>query len=400
MALYNYKALNKEGGIVTGQLESVSKKEAGIKLNRQNLLLINLQTNKLKKLNIYDAQLKVSRKAVLVFTKQLLSLSRSGLPLVDSLTLLTTQTSDINLKNILIEICEEVKSGKSFSAMLQRFPHAFSELYINSIYVGEVSGNMDNILQRLVEHIENETKLKKDLKKAFRYPSFVVSMLITAFIIFISFVIPRFEPVFKKSQVELPFPTRFIMSLSDIFNTYGFILLLLIMIFTIVIVYIYKTDKGAYVIHNYILKIPIYGELLKKIAFQRFASTLALLISNGIPLVQALDTVIKIESNKVFKKNIKSMQIDLEKGQKIEIAMSNKSLFSNMMIHMVSIGEITGSIHEMLENAAEYSSTEINEAIENITVLIEPVVTIILAIMVLILALSIFLPMWNMLGIL
>ena len=145
MALYNYKALNKEGGIVTGQLESVSKKEAGIKLNRQNLLLINLQTNKLKKLNIYDAQLKVSRKAVLVFTKQLLSLSRSGLPLVDSLTLLTTQTSDINLKNILIEICEEVKSGKSFSATLQRFPHAFSELYINSIYVGEVSCNMDNI---------------------------------------------------------------------------------------------------------------------------------------------------------------------------------------------------------------------------------------------------------------
>jgi type II secretory pathway component PulF len=400
MAVYNYKALDSTGGVITGKIESGSIKEAGIKLNRQNLLLVNIQANKLQKLNIYEEKLKVNKKAILLFTKQLLSLIQAGLPLVDSLTLLTAQTSDANLKNILKEICEEIKSGESFSLTLKKFPQVFSELYINSIYVGEISGNLDKVLQRLIEHLENEIKLKKDLKKAFRYPLFVLGMLITAFIIFITFVIPRFEPVFKKSQTELPLPTKFILSLNGIFSSYGIVILAIILMLTFGLVYVYKTDRGGYFIHNFILRIPVYGELVRKISFQRFASTLALLNSNGIPLIKALDTVIKVESNKVFKDNIKNMQTDLEKGQKIAMAMSDKSLFSDIMIHMVSVGEITGSIQEMLENASQYSSAEIKEAIENITVLIEPVVTIILAIMVLILALSIFLPMWNMLGIL
>lgn len=401
MTSYTYKALNEEGGIVTGHLESNSKKEAGIQLNHKNLLLVDLQGKKTQKQNsIYDEQLKVPQKAILMFTKQLLSLSRSGLPLVDSLSLLTAQTPDINLKSILIEICDQLKSGKSFSGTLQKFPQVFSDLYINSIYIGEVSGNLDKILLSLVAHIESEIELKKNLKKAFRYPMFVIGMLISAFTVFITFVIPRFEPVFKKSQVELPLPTRLILSLNDIFNSYGILLIFILIIVGVGTAYLYKTERGGYLIQYYILKTPIYGSLLQKISFQRFASTLALLNSNGIPLVQAMNTAIKIEPNKVFKEDIKGMQINLEKGQKIASAMSEKHLFSKLMIHMVSIGEVTGSIHEMLENAANYTSTEIKEVIENITVLIEPVVTIILAIMVLLLALSIFLPMWNMLGIL
>lgn len=400
MTLYTYKALNEEGGIVTGQLDSGSKKDAGIQLTRKKLLLVELYANRIQKQSVYDGQLKVSQKAILIFTKHLLSLSRSGLPLVDSLSLLTAQTSDTNLKSILEEVCEQLKSGKSFSSTLKKFPQVFSELYINSIYIGEVSGNLDKILQNLVEHIENEIQLKKDLKKAFRYPMFVIGMLISAFIVFVTFVIPKFEPVFKKSQTELPFPTRLILSFNDFFSSYGILLIFVLIIVTVVVAYIYRTDHGGYLIQNFILKIPVYGELLRKISFQRFASTLALLNSNGIPLVQALNTVIQIEPNKIFKDNIINMQNDLENGKKIANAMSNKHLFSDIMIHMVSTGEIAGSISVMLENAAEYSTTEIKETIENITVLIEPVVTIILAIMVLLLALSIFLPMWNMLGIL
>jgi type II secretory pathway component PulF len=400
MTSYTYKALNEDGNTVTGVIDADTKKLAGSQISQKQLVLLELQEKKSVKEENKHKDLKVPQKAILVFTKQLLSLSRAGLPLVDSLELLSEQADNDNLRIILEDVCDQLKGGKSFSEALKQYPQVFTELYVNSIYIGEVSGNLDKILLSITERLESDMQLKKDLKKAFRYPMFVISVLFIAFVIFVTFVIPRFAPIFEKSRVELPLPTRMIMSINTLFSSYGILVIFVMVIIVIAIGYIYKTDKGKYLIHLYILKLPVYGNLIQKMAFQRFASTLALLNRHGIPLVQAMNTAIRIEPNKVFRDDIRYMQTNLEKGQKIASAMSERHLFSNLMIHMVSVGEVTGSIHEMLENAADYSSTEIKEIIENITVLIEPVVTIILALMVLLLALSIFLPMWNMLGIL
>jgi type IV pilus assembly protein PilC len=284
MTQFYYKAMNQQGAIITGQLEAQSKEDVGLNLSKKRLTLLSLQQGKEKKQKSRSINLSVPKKSVLSFTRELLALTRAGLSLVESLELLIEQTTNENLQSILVDTCEKVKEGKSFSEVLQRYPRVFSDLYVNTVYIGEISGTLDQILESLIEHLENENQLRSDLKKAFRYPTFVVGSLIGAFILFITFVIPRFEPIFSKSETELPVPTKIILLMSELLTSYGFVLLALFFILGLALWLMYKTENGKYLIHSFLIKLPIYGNLLKKIAFYRFASTLSLLNRNGIPL--------------------------------------------------------------------------------------------------------------------
>jgi type II secretory pathway component PulF len=262
-----------------------------------------------------------------------------------------------------------------------------------------VSGNLEQILQSLVSQLENDMKLSKDLRKALSYPAFVIAALIMAFVVFITYVIPNFAPIFEKSSVELPLPTRMILLMSDLFISYGIVLLIVLVVTGLAFYSYYKSEKGKYMTHYYLLKLPLIGDLLKKVSSQRFSSTISILIRQGIPLVQAMTTAIKTESNRVFKENIAKIQEKVESGQSISAAMQITNIFPKMMIQMVSVGELTGTLELMMGNIAEITKLEISNSVENLTSLIEPVITVVLAVMVLFLALSIFLQMWNMMDI-
>jgi len=226
----------------------------------------------------------------------------------------------------------------------------------------------------------------------------VIAALIMAFVVFISYVIPNFAPIFEKSGKELPLPTRMILLMSDLFNSYGIVMLIVLVLAGLAFYGYYRSEKGKYMIHYYLLKLPFLGDLLKKVSSQRFSRTIAILIGQGIPLVQAMNTAIKTESNRVFKEKIEKIQEKVESGQSIATAMDTTNLFPKMMVHLVSVGELTGTLEQMMENVAEFTESDIAGTVENLTSLIEPVITIVLAVMVLFLALSIFLPMWNMLS--
>lgn len=398
MAQFSYRALNKAGELVTGNIEADNKKDASSKLSRLNFTPLNVE-KKSKLINFdFSVKPKVKPENVIVFTRQLQSLLKAGVPLLDAIKALSEQSADEDLLKVLQAISGELEMGNSFSYALKKHPKVFSELYVNTISIGESTGNLDEILADLYVFLEDDLKLRKDIKKATRYPILVISALILAFFVFIIFVIPKFTPIFEKSGEELPLPTQIILGISDVMSAYWFIIIIVVIATVVLFTSFYRTPKGKFIIDLYLLKIPIYGTLLQKISIQRFSKTLAILSRAGIPLVQAIEIAVKIETNAVYVKEINNVHDLIEKGMGVGAAMKRSKFFPNLMVHMVLIGEKSGALDEMLMNVADFNNSEIKSSVDNLTAMIEPIVTVFLGIMVLILALSIFLPMWNMLS--
>jgi len=398
MAEFEYRALNKSGELSVGTLQAGSKDEAAAKLTKMNFTPLSISKKKSNlKINL-ALKSKVKAQSILIFTKQLQSLIKAGVPLLESLYSLETQTSDENFKKVLKSVCAEIEMGASFSNALKNHPEVFPVLYTNSIQIGEISGNLDSILKEISLFMTDDIEMKKNIKKAIRYPIMVMIALLLAFVVFITFVIPKFVPIFEKGGQDLPAPTLIILGISNAVTTYWLPLIGLIGLIIFGFVFYYNTPKGKFNVHFYLLKAPIYGELLSKISLQRFSRTLSLLNKSGIPLVEAMDTSKNVETNYVYKEEIENIKTQIEKGISIAGALKKSKYFPPLMVHMIAVGEKSGTLDEMLFDVADFNNSEIEQMIQNLTALIEPIVTVFLGIMVLFLALSIFLPMWNMLS--
>lgn len=399
MAVYSYKAFNSLGSIHAGNIEAASKEDALNVLSTKQLTPVSINKKSEQNNATKKNRLKVKGSSVSLLTRQLLSFIKAGIPLTESLELMIEQSSDANMRIVLKELYDQVRTGKSFSDSLGEYPQIFSELYVNSIRVAEIGGNFEQVLQHLMTQIENDTKVKKDIKKALGYPAFLTSAIILAFIVFTTFIFPKFLPFFQKSTSELPFPTKIVMFMADLISSHG-IIIGLIFICTGFLLYKYsRTDKGKYRIHFYLLKMPLVGSLIKKLSSQRFCKTISILIGQGIPLIQAMNIAVKSETNYVLRKKIMFVKNKVENGESIASALKSINIFPRVMIHMISVGEVTGALEQMMDKVSEFYRLEITTTIDTITSLIEPLITIVLAVVVLFLALSIFLPMWNMMGI-
>jgi len=398
MGQFSYRALNKTGELVVGNFEAASKEEAASKLSKLNYTPLSLQ--KKGGMFQFDFALKAQVKpnTILIFTKQLQSLIKAGVPLLEALHSLQEQTSDEKLQKVLKSVTAEIEMGSSFSNALKKHPHVFSVLYTNSIQIGEVSGNLDEVLNEISLFMADDIKMKQNIKKATRYPMMVMIALVLAFVVFITFVIPKFIPIFEKGGQELPTPTLIILGISNVVTGYWLPLIGLIGLAIFGFVAFYNTPKGKFLTHYYMLEAPVYGQLLRKISIQRFSRTMALLNKSGIPLVQAMEIGGNVETNEVYKEEISKIQQQIEKGVSVAGSMKKSKYFPVLMVHMIAVGEKSGTLDEMLYDVAEFNNSEIDQMVQNLTSLIEPIITVFLGIMVLILALSIFLPMWNMLS--
>ncbi len=398
MSQYSYRALNQAGELVVGDLQALSKDEAATKLSKMQFTPLELKKKKTALQINLMLKSKVKPASILIFTKQLQSLIKAGVPLLDSLISLKDQTTDENLSTILKSIVSEIEIGNSFSQALKQHPDVFSVLYTNSVKIGEVTGNLDAILKEICLFLADDIEMKKNIKKATRYPTMVIIALIMAFVVFIAFVIPKFVPVFEQGGQELPLPTKMILFISEMVTSFWLPMLAVIGLVIFGFVSFYNTPRGKRLIHYYLLEVPIYGNLLRKISIQRFSRTIALLNKSGIPLVQAIEITESVETNLIYKEEIEKIKQQIEKGISIAGAMRKSTYFPALMIHMIAVGEKSGMLDDMLYEVAEFNNDEIKQMIENLTSLIEPIVTVFLGVMVLILALSIFLPMWNMLS--
>ncbi len=400
MPSFEYKAVSPTGQIVNEVLEAVTEQVVSKEIIRKGYRPISIKKRKESKGgggNISLFKPKVKTDELVLFTKEMVTLLRAGVPMLTSLEALSSQSTK-TLGEILNKIYVDVMSGKSLSQALDQHPKVFSKLYVNSVHAGEMSGALDEVLERMAEVLHHDEDTKKKVKTAMRYPILVICAMVIAFIVVMTMVIPKFALIFNGLNVELPIFTRILLGLSTFFKQYILVILgVLAVIFIGFRVYI-KNPNGRLVWDNFKMKIPLIGNLITKSAMARFAKMFETLNRSGLPIIQTLNTVAGAVGNTSIEKTVKQVAVGVEGGQGIAGSMKKYALFPQMVVRMISIGEQSGSLDDMLGSISNHFDMEVEYAIKGLTTMIEPMLTVVLGGGVTVMALGIFLPMWSLAG--
>ncbi len=402
MAEFTYQASNPAGKIKAGTLTADSLEDALAQLGQSDLIPIELKPagdhssggliTRLK-----TNHFKVPPAELIVFTKQLVTMVRVGIPMTQAFGILEDQTTQPRLKKLAGLIKEDIEGGMSLSSATAKHQDVFSPLFCSMIEAGETAGTLPEVLDRLLYLIEHEAKVKAEIKTAMRYPQIVVVVLGAAFLVMVGFVIPRFSAFFESASLELPAPTRLCMSMSYVLKTYGLLILFLLIIGGIAYHrYFNKTDKGIYLRDSALLKIPLIGPVLIKAAMSRFASIFAILQSSGVLVLDALRILEKTVGNAAISAEFAEIRGMLEEGHGIAGPLGASPYFPPMLVNMVKIGEESGRLDEMLQHVSEHYDVEISYTIKKMTDAIGPILIVSLTGVVGFFALAIYLPMWEL----
>ncbi|MBI3333431.1 MAG: type II secretion system F family protein [Candidatus Omnitrophica bacterium] len=335
---------------------------------------------------------------IVTSARQLSVLVKTGIPLVQSIKILADQTEHAGFKQVLSGVQRDIEGGSNFSEALSHYPNAFSELYVSSVAAAEVGGVLDKVLIRLAEMMERDQEIASDVQAALRYPVLVVVAILVAVIVLMVFVIPRFASIYARFQTDLPLPTK-IMILGSNILLKGW---MFVVPGTIGLAFgirsFLRTRLGRFQWDHLKLRLPIFGSLFLKIAMNRFGSMLALLYGNGVPVLRALEVVSRAVGNVAIGRQIGAVAKSVKEGKGLSGGLERASYFTPLIRHMVAVGEVTGSLQEVLDNVVTYYEMEVKNAIKNLTTLIEPILTAVLGTVVLGLALAIYLPLWNLMA--
>ncbi len=400
-----YKAKRGDGKVESGVVTSTDEFSVELMLIDKGLEVINIRAaNVIDELNesflALQAKLSVvGLKDIIVFTRQFSTLFSAGIPIVTIFDRLKSQNFKPKLKIALERISKDIESGTSLSLAFGKHPDIFSSLYVGMIKVGEDGGVLDIILERLAKILETQLDTNNKIKSATRYPKIVVSAIIIAFVILLTFVIPKFVAMFSKFNAELPLPTKILIFMNHAFQRYWWVVAAIVIATIFLFKQYKKTDVGKVKIDQLILKIPIVGALLQKIYISRVVRILGLLYKSGIPVVSSMDIVSEVSENEIFKRELLSIKNKISMGFAINTAVKESAIFPLIVGDMVESGEETGSLDEMLFKVADYFDEEVEYSIANLSSAIEPILLLFIAGMILIIALGVFLPMWDMIKI-
>jgi MSHA biogenesis protein MshG len=339
---------------------------------------------------------KVKPEDVSLFTDQLATMLKAGVPLVTSLEAIHSQVSNEKFKGILYEIIGDVNSGYSLSVAMQKHPKVFDNLYVNMIHAGEEAGVMDTVLNRLSNLIESDIKVKQEVKSAMRYPMIVLVVLILAFVGAMVFIIPAFMGMFNQMGAELPLPTRIMIATSDFMRNYWWLLGAIVAGIIFGFKRYINTEGGRLWWDGFKMKAPVFGDLISKSSLSRFAHMLRTLSQSGIQIVDAMKVVAETTGNAALTRDILEARKDVIRGNAIAESLRKSHFFSKLVIQMIDIGEQSGSLEEMMGSIAKQYDRDVDYSIKKLSSLIEPIMVMIISGFLLIFALGIFLPMWNM----
>jgi len=399
MPNFKYKAVNPEGKVVQSVLLAPDKMEVVRQLTQQNMVVISVKDVKSSQ-STDKLKLHIKEKTIIHFTKQLYTLLKAGVPIVSSLKALYEQTADEGFKKVIETITQDIEGGSKLSDALSQFPKIFPPIFINSVKVGEISGTLEDTLLYLYNYLEEDARMRSEVKKALRYPIFVFIGIIGAFIVFTTMVIPNFMPMFENAKQELPLPTKILVFMNHAIMDYGLLLLIVSAAIVAGLIFYGRTPKGRYNYDLLALKLPIIGEFLKKVNISRFSKLFYTMNRTGIAITRAFEIIQETMGNEVYRKELKIVADKINRGEEIATSVSQSPYFTNLLVEMISIGEKSGSLDEMLFSVSDYYNREVADTVNNMTSLIEPIVTLVLGGMVLLLTLAMFLPMWNMMDIL
>ena len=339
---------------------------------------------------------KVNQRSIAIFTRQLATMIDAGLPLVQSLDILSSQQEHKLFKNIIREIREDVEGGSTFAGALKKHPATFDDLYTNLVVAGEEGGILDNILTRLANYIEKAEALKKKVKSAMIYPAIIVSVAILVVIILMIFVIPVFETMFKSAGQSLPLPTLIVLTMSKMIKKYIAVIIPAVILLFYLFKKFYKTEAGKTLVDRLLLKLPVFGMLLKKVAVARFARTLGTLVSSGVPILDGLLIVSKTAGNRTIETAILNARASIREGETIAEPLGRSEIFPPMVIQMISVGESTGALDSMLTKIADFYDDEVDVAVSNLTSLLEPFLMVFLGVVIGGVVIAMYLPIFQM----
>ena len=400
MPSFEYKAVTPSGQIVTEVLEAPNEQSAAREIYRKGYRPVALK----KKKETKEAEnsggggffaKKIKTEEIVLFTRELVTLLRAGVPMLTALEALASQSTK-QLGEVLNKIYVDVMAGKSFSQALDKHPKVFSKLFVNSVRAGEMSGSLDEVLERMAEVLKHDEEARKKVKSAMRYPILVVLAMIGAFAIIMTMVVPKFAMIFTGLNVALPLPTRILLGTSEIVKKYILHILGISAVGFIGFKLYVKTPKGRLWWDGLKMKMPLIGPLVTKSAMARFTKMFETLNRSGLPILQTLTTVSSAVGNSVIENTIKQVAAGVEQGQGIAGAMKKYELFPPMVTRMIAIGEQSGSLDDMLGSVAAHYDVEVEYAVKGLTSMIEPALTIVLGGAVMVMAFGIFLPMWNL----
>jgi len=396
---YNYQARTKKGEVQTGIVEASSREAAIVLLRKYGLYVTILE--EATALPIYAKRLKlfegITRQDIVLFSRQLSIMFKSKVPLVESLNVLSGQTRNLDLKERILDLSEEVEGGTSFSGALSRHPEIFSSFYISMVKAGEVSGTLSESLEYLADHLEREYHLTSKIRGALLYPALIVVVVLLVITMMIFFVIPNLSEVLIGSGSELPTATKIVINSAAFLRKFGWVLGLVILLVIFAAFRYYRSQKGKKFFDGLFLKIPVIGPFLKTINLALFAENLSTLISGGLSIASALQTVGEIVGNSRYKEVIFEARDRVRKGETISSVLSAApEVFPPVFVQMTLVGERTGTLDSTLMNIVNFYKKEIDRTIDNLLSILEPLLIVILGVVVAGLMLAILLPLYQM----
>jgi type IV pilus assembly protein PilC len=399
MATFVWEGRTRGGELRNGIIEAKDAAEVERKLRAQ---AISPDKVKKKATEIHLPKMPgfggVSTKDLVVFTRQFSTMIDAGLPLVQCLEILGTQMDNKAFKEILMQIKESVESGATFADSLKKHPKVFDDLYVNLVAAGEVGGILDTILSRLAVYIEKNQKLKKKVKSAMVYPICIVIVAIAVLLILLYYVIPIFKKMFEDfgSKAALPAMTQNLVDLSDWMRRNWYFVLAFFVGVPTGVHYFKKWPKGRVIWDTFILKLPIFGTLIRKVAVAKFTRTLGTMVSSGVPILDALEIVARSAGNKVVEGAIYHARTQISEGKTMAEPLAESGVFPGMVVQMIAVGENTGALDQMLNKIADFYDEEVDAAVDALTALLEPMMLVLLGGMVGYFLIAMYLPIFNL----
>jgi len=397
MSNFKYKARDKFAKLVTGTISAETKEDVARNLKESGYTPVSIvKAAEINTDNILKGFKRVKLEELNAFTLQLYSLQKAGVPLLASLEAIAIQTKNKYFKAVIKGSMRDIGEGLSFSQSLEKHKNIFDNIYIGMIKSAEAIGRLVEILERLSELIDLEIRTRMKVKAATRYPIIALGVLCLGFLIVITFVIPRFATLYSKFHTALPLPTRILIGVNIAIKDFWYLFILIVGGIIIGFKYFIKSKAGRTFWDNAKLNMPVFGPLISNMEMSRFARVTAILTKSGVPVLKVLDLVATSLGNSIIAREIQNIRESVRQGKNMSEPMKISNLFPPVVIQMVSIGEQSGRIDELLLSAADYYDRQADHTINNLTTYIEPILIFILAVMVLIMALGIFMPMWKL----
>ncbi len=396
MPVFSYSARTLAGDIQAGEIDLPTQDEVIGFLRRQRLIPVAVRP-KAKSIEISFGS-GVKMREVVIFTRQFATMINSGLPLVQSLSILAEQTENKRFRKIISEVLHDIESGQTLADSMKKHPQVFTELYVNMVAAGEAGGILDVILLRLATFLEKNDALVRKIKGAMTYPAVMLFVVVAATTILLWKVVPVFANIFLDAGLALPMPTRVVLAVSDFLQSYILFMIMAAVAGVFLLRRYYKTESGQLVIDRSMLKMPVLGTLLRKSAVSRFTRTLGTLVSSGVSILEGLQITARTSGNRVIHDAVMASRASIAGGATISEPLKSSGVFPPMVVQMINVGEQTGGLDEMLSKIADFYDDEVDAAVSALTSVLEPIMIVVMGVVIGGMVVAMYMPMFDMIN--